>query len=152
MSVYSLFCVCVCVCILPVVIFVQLKYLTGGVWWLSSIEHIQAGLKSSYSGVMLLNTHKRTSNQSTIEPTITTFTILTVTVLLTISPLTASWISVAFLTLRQPSWKDSSLFHPAAYLKDIAILIFLVHSKYRLVMLYIFLPVNKSQQKAFISL
>lgn len=41
-----------CVC-LPVVVPVQLNYLTGGVWWLSSIEHIQTGLKSSYSSIML---------------------------------------------------------------------------------------------------
>lgn len=67
------------------------------------------------------NTHTRQIwyvNQ--IVRTNITFGVLVVTVLLllTISPLTASSISVALLTLARPSWKDSSLFHSAVNLKD----------------------------------
>lgn len=40
-------------CVLPVVVSVQLKYVTGSIRWLLSVKNVQAGLKSDDSGVML---------------------------------------------------------------------------------------------------
>lgn len=48
---------CVSVCALPIVVPVQLKYLTGSIWRLYSIVQIHADLKSDYSGIMLWNRH-----------------------------------------------------------------------------------------------
>lgn len=52
-------CVCVCVGALPIVIPVQLKYLTGSIWRLYSTVQIHADLKSDYSGIMLWNRNTR---------------------------------------------------------------------------------------------
>lgn len=40
-------------CALPIVIPVQLKYVTGSIRWLLSIEHVQGGLKRNDGGIML---------------------------------------------------------------------------------------------------
>lgn len=41
------------VCALPIVVYVQFKYVTGSIRRLFSVIHIQADLKSDDSGVML---------------------------------------------------------------------------------------------------
>lgn len=40
-------------CALPVVVPVQLKYVTGSIGWLFFIEHVQTDLKSNDGGIML---------------------------------------------------------------------------------------------------
>lgn len=46
-----------CVCVLPVLVPVQLKYVTGSVRWLLAVGHVQAVVKGHQGGVVLQDGH-----------------------------------------------------------------------------------------------